>query len=257
MNRAICINTWREFKGNAVRLILLTLAFLAPLVSFTFQRCTYPATLTEEQIAHPSIAILFALLWGCGVIGKERQNGTIGLVLARPITISNYVTSKWFAVGLAASVCAVQALIVEHAVSIFFTPSLWVSTEFLTNALERVIIAFGISAVLIFYSSLVSGLKDLALLAGTGFGLMLIAQMLSPFSYSRGSEYEQNLAHHAMSIGSYYIVAIFYPNIPLADLINGGGEYLYYILNYFTVVTVFLSLAVFFLRRKEFSYAQD
>lgn len=257
MNRAVCVNTWREFKGNNVRLILLTLIMLAPLASFTYRRCSYPAEISEDMMSFPVIASFITLLWGAGCIGKERQNGTIALVLARPITIANYVISKWFAVGLASAVCALQLLLIEHAVSIYFSPSLISSTDFLVNGLERVLISFGTAAVLVFYSSLVSGIKDLALLGGTGLAILLCAQFASPFMYSQGTTEQQAFFSHWVHIMGAACLAVFYPDIPLNDLLNGGGEYLYSVVNYACVLTVFLSLAIFFLRRKEFSYAQD
>ncbi|MBP6595541.1 MAG: ABC transporter permease subunit, partial [Candidatus Obscuribacter sp.] len=105
MNRAICVNTWREFKSNKVRLILLTLLFLGPLAHFTWRRCFSPLEIQDEMISFSAMSIFFALIWGIGVVGRERQHGTITLVLARPVTITNYIISKWIAVGLAAAIC--------------------------------------------------------------------------------------------------------------------------------------------------------
>ena len=259
MNRAICVNTWREFKSNKVRLILLTLLFLGPLAHFTWRRCFSPLEIQDEMISFSAMSIFFALIWGIGVVGRERQHGTITLVLARPVTITNYIISKWIAVGLAAAICAVQALVVEHAISVYFAPSLLLDGEFFANMAERIIIAFGTASVLVFCSSLVTGIKDLAIIADVLFALMLGAQVLSPvyhtaYTWSGISQVNlERLAH----IGFGALAAVFYPNIPIANLFTFGGEYIGSVINYVCVVSVFLSLAVFTLSRKEFSYAQD
>ena len=106
MNRAICVTTWREFKSNKVRLIMLFLLLIAPIFQFTVQRCQNIDSLTQDLLTPSAVALAYTLLWGVGVIGREVQHGTISLVLARPVSIVTYVVSKWLAVGLAAAVCA-------------------------------------------------------------------------------------------------------------------------------------------------------
>jgi hypothetical protein len=153
----------------------------------------------------------------------------------------------------------VQALVVEHAISVLFAPSLLLDGEFFANMAERIIIAFGTASVLVFCSSLVTGIKDLAIIAGVLFALMLGAQVLSPvyhtaYTWSGISQVNlERLAH----IGLGALAAVFYPHIPIANLFTFGGEYIGSVINYVCVVSVFLSLAVFTLSRKEFSYAQD
>ena len=100
---------------------------------------------------------------------------------------------------------------------------------------------------------------SLPFLAGVLFALMLGAQVLSPvyhtaYTWSGISQVNlERLAH----IGFGALAAVFYPNIPIANLFTFGGEYIGSVINYVCVVSVFLSLAVFTLSRKEFSYAQD
>lgn len=262
MNRAICVNTWRQFKSNNVRLILLTLLILAPLAHFTWRRCTYEYDLMEDMISYPFVASLFALIWGVGVISCERQHGTISLVLARPLTVSRYVLSKWFAVGFAASLCSLQCLFVEHAVSVILYPPLLSNLDFVANGLERVILAFGTASMLIFYSSLVTGLKDLALIVGTLFAGMVGMQFLRPILISEvcmrgaGTAGQQFMTHLTNVVGSGFAV-FFFPNIPVSEILNGSNAIFTSTINFVCVVTVCLSLAIFFLSRKEFSYGQD
>lgn len=259
MNRAICINTWREFKSNKVRVIMLTLLVLGPLASFTFSRCNSMCAPGEDLITHQSIALAFAFLWGAGAIGREVQHGTISLVLARPVTIVNYVFSKWFAVGFASAVCAVQALLIEHGISVLLNPQLLTSLDFLYNGFERVELAFGLSAVLIFFSSLVSGLKDLAVIAGSWLAFCVAAQtagavesVVRSYNPTLGA-----LSEHTYNVMGMALLASFYPDIPLEKLLSAGGDAWGSLIFYFTVISVFLAMSIFIMTRKEFSYAQD
>jgi len=258
MNRAVCITTWREFKANKVRIIMLTLLFLAPLVVFTMRRCTSPEALNEDLLSHPCMASLFTLLWAAGVIGREVQNGTIALVLARPISIATYVYSKWFAVAFAASLCAVEAVFCEHIISAVNSPALLWQTEFLTNSVERVLLCFGTAAFLILLSSLVSGLKDLALLAGFGFIFMTLATVGSMVHHlCAAANFDAELARGLAKSVEHIFVGIIYPYIPLSVFFSGDLFAVGSLISYSTLITCSLALAIKVLTRKEFSYAAD
>lgn len=261
MNRAICVNTWRQFKSNNVRLILLTLMILLPLGGVTLMRCNASVPVDDACLSPPFLATLFTLLWGIGVIGCERQHGTISLVLSRPVSISRYVFSKWLAVSIAASICSLQALLIEQFVSVVLSPSLMFNTEFLVNGLERVLLCFSTASVLIFFSSLVTGIKDLALIAGVLFAGQLFRSFLEPLAYNSNQLF--GIFHVPIVVTYLYKVCsdaycvFLYPDIPVADILSGSAEFFTYLINYTCVITVSLSLAIFFLSRKEYSYAHE
>ncbi len=258
MNRAVCITTWREFKANKVRIIMLTLLFLAPVVVFTMRRCTSPESLNEDLLSHPCMASFFTLLWAAGVIGREVQNGTIALVLARPISIATYVYSKWFAVAFAASLCAVEAVFCEHIISAVNCPALLWRTEFLTNGVERVLLCFGTAAFLILLSSMVSGLKDLALLAGYGFTFMVFASVSSMVHHlCAAAHFDPDLARGAFRAIEHVFGGIIFPYVQLSVFFSGDLFALGSIVSYLTLITCSLALAIKVLTRKEFSYAAD
>jgi len=259
MNRAICVTTWREFKSNKVRLIMLFLLLIAPIFQFTVQRCQNIDSLTQDLLTPSAVALAYTLLWGVGVIGREVQHGTISLVLARPVSIVTYVVSKWLAVGLAAAVCSFQAVVLEHLISSVFCPSLLWQSEFLTNGLERIFICFGAAAFLILLSSLVSGLKDLALLAGILFLLTLSSgaiQILEWVPGGRSGEMAEQISH-LFSIFGQGILFILYPILPMACFFAGNFNDILSLLYYATTITCCLSLSIFVLTRKEFSYAAE
>jgi len=259
MNRAVCITTWREFQANKVRIIMLTLLFLAPIVIFTMKRCSAPEALNEDLLSHPAMASFFTLLWSAGVIGREVQNGTIALVLSRPISIANYVFSKWFAVGLAASICALEAVFCEHIISAVNCPALLWQSEFLINGFERVLLAFGTAAFLILLSALVSGLKDLALLAGFGFSFMVFASfssMLHQLATNTGF-LSEDCMHGLAKAFEHIFVAIIFPYLQVSAFVSGDLFALGSLVSYLTLVTCSLSLAIRALTSKEFSYAAD
>jgi ABC-type transport system involved in multi-copper enzyme maturation permease subunit len=270
MNRAVFVTTWREFRHNKVRCIILTLLFLLPLALFTFVRVEASfnsymrSTCFETDMLTPSwIAMVYTLLWSVGVIGREVQNGTIGLVFARPITIANYVCSKWLAVSIAASVCAVQACVTEHLISSVFCPQLLFTPEFAINCGERVILCFGLASFLILLSSLVSGLKDIAVLAGLGllFGLnFLISSILDSFLARMDATLPSKVGHYINGFLSFFngiFLALFYPALDLRPILSMNMLYLPNVINYLALVTTCLACSVWIMTRKEFSYAAD
>jgi ABC-type transport system involved in multi-copper enzyme maturation permease subunit len=259
MNRAVCITTWREFKSNKVRVVMLFLLLVAPLFPYTLQRCQTPDSLSQDLLTPSGIALAYTLLWGVGVIGREMQHGTISLVLARPISIVSYVMSKWLAVAVAAAVCSFQAVLLEHLISSVFCPSLLWQPEFLANGLERILLCFGSAAFLILLSSLVSGLKDLALLAGICFLLTVSSWGASIVQYipgGSGGKLAEQLGH-ICSIFGHGIIFVLYPNVPILYLIGGNYTDIQSLLSYATTITCCLALSIFVLTRKEFSYAAE
>jgi hypothetical protein len=259
MNRAVCATTWREFRANKVRIIMMTLLMLGPIVVFTLQRCNVPESLNQDLMSPSFMACIFTLLWGVGVIGREVQHGTIALVLARPITIADYVFSKWFSVGLAASLCAVQAVWIDHIISSVNCPTLLFQPEVFYNGLERVFLCFGTAAFLCFTSAFASGLKDLALLGGFGFCLLLAQaaeSILNSMAFSWISPYRDTMGD-AAKIFSSALIELFYPYVPVSLFMAGNFSAIGSLISYFTVITCCLSLAIWSLNRKEFSYAAD
>jgi ABC-type transport system involved in multi-copper enzyme maturation permease subunit len=238
---------------------MLFLLLTAPMFQYTVQRCQNPDALTQDLLTPSGIALAYTLLWGAGVIGREVQHGTISLVLARPISIASYVMSKWFAVGFAASVCSVQALLLEHLVSSAFCPSLLWQGEFLSNGLERIFLCFCAASFLILLSSLVSGLKDMALLAGILFLLSISSAGMSLAQYIPGGStgvLAEQLGHFFAVFGQG-LVFILYPYVPVGSLLGGNYNDILTLLSWLTTITCCLSLAIFVLTRKEFSYAAE
>lgn len=259
MNRAVCTTTWREFRANKVRVIMLTLLLLGPIVIFTLQRCNNPESINQDLLSPSFMACLFTLLWGIGVIGREVQHGTIALVLARPITICDYVVSKWFSVGVAAAVCSVEAVLLEHFISSMNCPQLLFQPEVLYNALERIVLSFGTASLLIMTSALVSGLKDLALLGGFAFCLLL-SQAADSIIRSINNimpAFPTETICAGTKVLSSALIELFYPYVPVSLFMAGDFSAIGSLISYLTVLTCCLSLAIWSLNRKEFSYAAD
>ena len=261
MNKAICATTWREFKANKVRCSILTLLFLLPVAFYTLVRLNWDNAYEVDMISPPIIALAYTLLWSVGVIGREVQNGTIGLVFTRPITIANYVVSKWFAVSFAAAICSVQAGVIEHLISSFYNPSLLFSLEFFSNCCERFFICFGFAAVMVMLSSLVSGMKDIAVLAG--FALLWgITNMIGGMLRSDLGIFNQyaNVIYPLAGLVDLYnkmMMQAFFPSLSIEPMLDLNFLYLPAILNYGALVTACLASSIFLLNRKEFSYAAD
>jgi len=252
VNRAICITTWREFRSNSLRLVLLSLFLMVPLLGFTVGRCFDPAARSADLLSPSWFALAYTVLWGAGVIGREVQHGTISLVLARPISIISYVTSKWLAVAIAASSCSILAVLIEHLISCFSAPTLFFRAEFLLNGLERIFICFGAAAFLICLSSLVNGIADLALLAGMPLAILLSNLLLSiGWRLSGHTEMMRN------NLMWHFFLFLYYPHVEITKIVAGNYHDLTGLIAYAAYITGFLSLAIFTLTRREFSYAAE
>lgn len=245
--------------ASKLRQAVLLLFILTPLVKTTIELCvdkTFPA----DYLSESNSMVPFVLAVGSGCIGAQLNDGTLSLVLSRPVKISSYALSKWIAVAIAASVAGMTQFAAEIIVALARTPYS-IDWEFaVANGVERVMVCFGFAAVFMFFSSLVSGSKDLAIylvcmIASTicewiaqvrpetipeGIGRTLATLVVPPFALL----YE--ILH-----------ALLAPMIALEPLLNHAMISISSIAAYFSIILVFISVCIYILNRRELPYGAD
>lgn len=259
MNWAIVKNTWQMCLASKLRMIVVVLLILFPLIKTTTMLC-FEKTFSSNYLSEPGDSIILVLALGSGCIGAQLNDGTLSLVLSRPVTIYSYAVSKWIAVSAASVLTALMQLSAELIVAAFRTPYYFDWGFILTNGLERILLCIGFSAVLMFFSSLVSSSKDLAV-----YLVFLIAtkvcQMLAEI---RPDTLPQGIGRVA---ASWLIPPIAYvgellnfvltPDIDLSSLSNEGLFCWVPITAYLAVIAFFISTCVYNLNRRELPYGAD
>ncbi len=154
MNREIVVTLWRQRLASPMRLLLLFFGFLPPMGI---------AMLTLSLGAVHGMAYLFALVLAAGAIGQDVSSGVLQLTLARPVTRSAYVTSRWFAAGAGGAALALAQL-AGAALLLAVRGAAPAGLELLAAALTDLVAAFTGAAVIVALSACVGGLGDVALL---------------------------------------------------------------------------------------------
>ncbi len=259
MNWAICKNTWKRCIANKLRMWILLVYILKPIIISTAQLCIQ-GEYSDSFFEGPNDSLVMVLICGSGVIGSQLNDGTLSLALSRPVKIVTYVFSKWFAVSVAASVATGIQLIAELIVAMSRTPALIDYSNLAVNGLERTLVCFGFSAVLVLLSSLFSGIKDL----GIYLLLTLALSLIGMFSQIKGSSVPEGLARTAVEIlvpvarsFAGLLQSVLPPTIDLSELTSGNMPSLSAFAMYLAVITVCLSIAIFRLNRKELPYGAD
>lgn len=259
MNWAICKNTWKRIIANKLRMWIVVVWMLKPIIISTLMLCLQHE-FPDELYSGSADSIYFVLICGSGVIGSQLNDGTLSLVLSRPVTITSFVFSKWFAISVAASVAATVQLLCELTITLSRTPAAVHFVDVATNGIERIFVCVGFAAVMVLLSALVSGIKDLGLylLLTIVFGIFQMLSAIKPQSVPDG------LARIAVKIMvpiaqqlSTVLQALLHPSIDLTPILSGLLLSLNSLTSYLAVITVCLSLAIYSLNRRELPYGAD
>jgi ABC-type transport system involved in multi-copper enzyme maturation permease subunit len=238
---------------------ILLVVILAPIFASTVQLCT-EHEFSGAALSPANGATLFVLICGSGAIGSQISDGTLSLVLSRPLTIRKYIFSKWFAIAVASTTAALIQLVSEVIVELNRTPAALNLSDVLINGTERALFCFGFSAVMILFSAVASGFKDLGLyfiLVIINAISMMLAQ-IKPESVPEGvGRTIVNITLPASQIVNSVTEKIIQPGIDLSPLIAGTILSLHEFATYFAVIAAFLSLAIYSLNRRELPYGAD
>lgn len=259
MNWAIVKNTWQMCLTSSLRFGIVLLFILTPLIRTTIELCAYK-TFSSEYLSEVDSMVLFVLALGSGCIGRQLNDGTLSLVLSRPVKISSYAFSKWLAVATASSLAGITQLVAEIIVALFRTPYLIDWPFVLTNGIERIMLCFGFAAVLMFFSSLVSSSKDLAVY----LVCTIVSTVCEWLSQMRPENLPEGLGRTLVSfiVPPVKIIyetlhSLLEPTISLDPILNHAMIPLSSIVGYFAVICVFLSVCIYSLNRRELPYGAD
>src|SRR5690625_907413 len=107
------LENWRNFKWVWVPLVITLLAIIDPITSYYLPliiestgglpegtNIDMPTPVPSEAMMMPlgqlsSLGVLVIVLMSMGSIAGERKSGVTELILVKPISYQNYITSKW------------------------------------------------------------------------------------------------------------------------------------------------------------------
>ncbi len=233
MNTTLLIGLWRQRLASPIRAVILALMLLLPPAGIALIRGLGLSTLGD--------GFPLTLVFAVGMIGQDVSSGVLQLILARPVRRSDYVLTRWLAVGLGASAASVaQTLLAWAAMATHdLAPTLGVIAQF---TLGRELEIFGLAATMALLSCLIGGVGDLALFALVS----VLGGLLGLIGQFRHSDLLIALSHELGALTS--------PRIEMAQLASGHPSW-FAIATYASNLTLCLLVAIVVMNRKELSYA--
>ena len=223
----------RQRLTNPLRLAFLFMAMTFPLL--------FVAGAPSTGFASLESSLVFAWIFGAGMIGQDVSSGVLQLLMARPVRRDAYALSRWFAASLATAVAAVAqvglaALILSARGARPDPGAVGIA------AANHLTSAFGATAPLLLLSALVPGIGDLGvlwLLYLFGGAMQMVGGGLGQIAVSRAGHELQDFLN---------------PMIDFAKVLGPATSW-YEIFAYLSTVTLSLALAIVILNRRELSYA--
>ena len=192
-----------------------------------------PMAVARESLEDP--VLILVLLLGGGSVGKDVSSGVLPLLFTRPLVRTNYVLTKWLALASAIAILATATLLAEAAWMAHRGAGL-PGAEIAGAVFTSVTSAFGMTAVLLFFSVLVSGYSDVLL----WIGLLFLPSLAHRYVPRRVAEEWRMFLHPSLDWGVTF----------------GGASISWFRLSsYLSTVTLCLCLAALAANRKELSYA--
>jgi ABC-type transport system involved in multi-copper enzyme maturation permease subunit len=232
VNRALLWGLWRQRLASPIRVVMLGLLVLVP-----------PLLSSAARIGLTALGDgnLIALLFAVGMIGQDVSSGVLQLVLARPVTRTEYVLNRWLAVAIGASIASLAQVAIAWGLLGLngVAPSAQAIGLFVV---EREIQIFGVAGTMALFSSLMSGVADLALYAI----LFILGGILSMVGQLQN-------ARVVIAAGGE-VVALLSPKVDLAAFASGAPPW-HALATWASNLTLCLLLAIVVMNRKELSYA--
>jgi ABC-type transport system involved in multi-copper enzyme maturation permease subunit len=220
--RALTVATWRE---RLLRPIFAVLCLMVALTDVTSARLM-------GELQDP--ALLLTLLIAGGSVGRDVTSGVLPLLFTRPLVRSRYVVAKWIASASAPALLSALTIGIE-AIVLARAGQGVAGIEIADAIIKSVTLAFGISSVLVLFSTLVTGFADVFL----WFILSALPSLAHKYIPQRfGDEWH----------------AFFNPSIDWAATVGPPVGW-FGLVSYVSTVTLCLGLAVVAINRKELSYA--
>jgi hypothetical protein len=223
MNCVLIGACWRERFSRPLVLVLLLVVSLVSLVESVSDR------------SMSQLCSLFALILGAGLVGRDVSSGALALLFTRPVKRSHYLLSRWMAGGIAAATLSVVLQLAQFLT--LRVRGVEISgTELLNACGEAITASFGLTACLIFLSTLMRGIGDL--------GLWFLAGMLSVLCELAGARRVSDEMDRLLA-----------PKLDWAQALMSRPISWFEIVSYASSVTLFLALGLVMINGKEISYA--
>jgi len=264
INRALIKHIWRDLRHREIRILLCSILVLQSLGNVAGAFCFNP----EEGVSMskslcnsvPYQPIFWVLIWGAGVVGIKISRGTLALVLSRPITTSSLVVSTWLAIAIAAFITHLVYLALHSLQLLLVVPYCFNPGGMALQAFKALFTCLSTSAMLVLFSTLVSGVKDLGLV----FLVFVLGQTLSATSDIPVREIKQAVLRHlcqwladaASATGAMLQFAI-RPELPMTLSLLFSWNTAVGFVSIVAITLACLSLAIARLNTLEVSYAAD
>jgi ABC-type transport system involved in multi-copper enzyme maturation permease subunit len=234
VNRALIVTFLRQRLSSVMRITLLFLAVLFPL------GIVYANPMGGLSGLGGSLGI--ALILSAGLIGQDLSSGVLQLLFARPIRRSEYVLNRWLAAASAATALSIARILVAAIILAARGMPASASSMAITAGNDA-ITAFGITAVITLFSSLVGGFGDLALL----FVSMISSQMLQGLGGL--------MQNPVVSRAGAELEGFLNPHVELAQCLTLSAFPWFMVVSYASTVALCLALAIVAMNQRELSYA--
>jgi ABC-type transport system involved in multi-copper enzyme maturation permease subunit len=233
MNSVIVLNTLREHFSTTYIIIIFLLLPVSSIMMELFSKV--------PSFTNPNSLSLMAWILGTGIDGSEIRSGVLQLVFVRPLTRSEYVWSKYFAL-LSIVFSFSFAMWIATCISFLFLKSEFIFQTAFTNLADHLIFAVGIAAVIVLFSCLLKGHGDI--------GLAVLLYLMVPVLSQTGRYFSFDLLVRA----SVELERFLNPSFSVRMF--ESGIWWFAIFSYFSTITLCLTLAIILLNRKELSYAE-
>ncbi len=234
MNATLITTFWRQRLNSPMRLMLA-------LVFFGFGLLPVMLTGSIAMLGKNTMGV-FAFVFAAGLIGQDVSSGVLTLAFARPLRRWEYVLSRWLAAGsLATAVCVLQ-VVAGAAVSLARHGDV-TAALMAAKMLDGALVVFGLSAVLLMFSSLAPGLGDL--------GLYLLAFLAASVMTNVGAAKRIGWLTRAGEECQRFIDGSLDP----APFFGHGEVSWFAIASYLSTLAICLVVAIWAVNRKELSYA--
>lgn len=214
---ALVVATWREKLSRPLMIAIFGL--------LCFSQTIYSVT-SSHELEDP--VLILTLMIGAGCVGREVSSGVLALLFTRPFARSNYVVAKWLATGAAAGTLSAVTLLVQ-AVLLARGGAGVPAADVGAALFEAYTTAFGVSAPLVLFSTLVAGFGDVAVWSA----LAVIGSVIQRRVPLRFAEEWRAALQPELHLGATWFATF----------------------SYLSTVTLCLCLAALVVNRKELSYA--
>jgi ABC-type transport system involved in multi-copper enzyme maturation permease subunit len=189
---------------------------------------------------------LFVWILGAGIIGRDVASGVAHLLFTRPLSRPSYILTKWVSLTASVWVFQLSVLLVWTLGNLAGNATFDYDMGFLQSIGLALWMAATLSSVVIFFSSILPGLGDIALLLYVHvvlgiFGIFALAT--------------QNEALQTILKGVFFT---FWPGMQVSSAFAAHSEHLLgYFIGESLLALLFIALAILIFSRKDISYTAD